>query len=625
MSDIIRLLPDSVANQIAAGEVIQRPASVIKELVENAIDAGAKTIDIVLKDAGRTLIQVIDDGCGMTETDARMAFERHATSKIKQATDLYSLHTMGFRGEALPSIAAVAQIDMRTMTEGQSIGTRLVINGSRVESQQPEACRKGTNLMVKNLFFNIPVRRKFLKKDTVELSAIMREFERLALVNTDVEFRVVHNDVTLHQILPATFKQRIIALFGKSMERQLIPVEAETSIVRISGYISLPEFSRRRGALQYLTVNGRNMRHPLFHKAILQCYSSLIPHDQQPCYFLNFTVDPESIDVNIHPTKNEIKFENEQPIWQILTAAVRESLNHFNAVPAIDFDREDAPEIPAYDPSKVTSPKLDIDTSFNPFTSPHSTSTPHAPHSAGGKVERPDSLRDWEKLYATFNNNPSAQQAVSQVESTVIDGLDTDTGVEGAMADQAAATIQLKNRYIAAPALDGMLIIDQHRAHIAVLYNRYMANLSSAGRMESQKVLFSESLELSPSQSAVLANISSELNTLGFEVRQDSENQWIIVSQPASPANMDAKSTLMRIIEAASGVSPEDSHEASAVHSSIAMSLAEASAIGSGRALSTLEREQLVASLMTLPNPRYTPDGRTVFINISMDDITGMF
>ncbi len=623
MSDIIRLLPDSVANQIAAGEVIQRPASVIKELVENAIDAGARTIDIVLKDAGRTLIQVVDDGCGMTETDARMAFERHATSKIKQATDLYSLHTMGFRGEALPSIAAVAQIDLRTMTEGQSIGTRIVINGSRVESQQPEACRKGTNLMVKNLFFNIPVRRKFLKKDTVELSAIMREFERLALVNTSVEFRVVHNDVTLHHILPATFKQRIIALFGKSMERQLIPVEAETSIVRISGYISLPEYARRRGALQYLTVNGRNMRHPLFHKAILQCYSSLIPHDQQPCYFLNFTVDPESIDVNIHPTKNEIKFENEQPIWQILTAAVRESLNHYNAVPAIDFDREDAPQIPVYDPTRVAPPKLDIDTSFNPFAP--KSATPRVQTYSGAKVERPESLRDWEKLYASFNTASAAQPVDTPAQPAVLDGMEAESApTEGAF-DQATATIQLKNRYIVAPALDGMLVIDQHRAHIAVLYHQYMSKLASEGSIESQKVMFSEPLELSPSQSAVLSDIASELRTLGFEVRQEAEGRWIIVSQPASPANMDARNTLMRIIEAASGATAEDSSDASTVRSSIAMSLAEASAIGSGRALSTLEREQLVASLMSLPNPRFTPDGRTVFVNIGMDDIAGMF
>ena len=336
MNDIIRLLPDSVANQIAAGEVIQRPASVIKELVENSVDAGATNIQIILKDAGRTLIQVVDDGCGMSDTDARLAFERHATSKIAQASDLFALSTMGFRGEALASIAAIAHVDLRTMRRGDTIGTRIIISGSKVESQQPEACQPGSNMMVKNLFFNVPARRKFLKKDSVELSNIMREFERLALVNPSVEFTLIHNDVVLHQLLKGSLKQRISDLFGKSLDHQLIPVETETSIVKINGFVGLPENARKRNPLQYFFVNGRNMRHPYFHKAVMQCYEQLIPSDVQPNYFLNFSVDPESIDVNIHPTKSEIKFENEQPIWQILVAAIKESLGKYNAVPSID-------------------------------------------------------------------------------------------------------------------------------------------------------------------------------------------------------------------------------------------------------------------------------------------------
>nr|MDE6048701.1 DNA mismatch repair endonuclease MutL [Paramuribaculum sp.] len=288
MSDIIRLLPDSVANQIAAGEVIQRPASVVKELVENAVDAGAKSIDIIIKDAGRTLIQVVDDGCGMSDTDARMAFERHATSKIAAAADLFSLRTMGFRGEALASIAAVAQVDLRTMPHDASIGTRLIINGSVVESQLPEACAPGSNMMVKNLFFNVPARRKFLKKDSVELANITREFERLALVNPGVEFSLVHNDSVLHKLMKGSFKQRIVDLFGKILDKQIIPVQTSTSIVTINGFVSLPQFARRRNALQYLTVNGRNMRHPYFHKAIMTCYENLLPAELQPNYFLDF-------------------------------------------------------------------------------------------------------------------------------------------------------------------------------------------------------------------------------------------------------------------------------------------------------------------------------------------------
>ena len=293
-SDIIRLLPDSVANQIAAGEVIQRPASVIKELVENSIDAGATAVQIIIKDAGRTLIQVVDNGKGMSVTDARMAFERHATSKITRADDLFTLHTMGFRGEALPSIAAVAQIDMRTMQKGVEVGTRIRISASKFEDQEPCACPPGTNLMVKNIFFHMPARRKFLKKDSVELTHILREFERLALVNPDVEFTIIHNDVTLHQLLPGTLKQRITALFGKPVGSKIIPVGTETSMVKISGFIGIPSAAKKRSAPQYFFVNGRNMRHPYFHKAVMSCYAELISPESQPSYFINFEVDPAS-------------------------------------------------------------------------------------------------------------------------------------------------------------------------------------------------------------------------------------------------------------------------------------------------------------------------------------------
>ena len=410
MSDIIRLLPDSVANQIAAGEVIQRPASVIKELVENAIDAGATNIKIILKDAGRTLIQVIDNGNGMSMTDARLAFERHATSKIKDASDLFSLHTMGFRGEALASIAAIAQIDLRTMRKEDSIGTRILISGSKVESQQPEACPPGCNMMVKNLFFNVPARRKFLKKDSVELSNIVHEFERLALVNTNVEFSLIHNGSTLHQLLPGSLKQRIIDLFGKSLDHQLIPIETATSLAKINGFIGLPENARRRGALQYFFVNGRNMRHPYFHKAVLQCYEQLIPSDQQPNYFINFIVDPDSIDVNIHPTKHEIKFENEQPIWQILSAAIKESLGKFNAVPSINFDAEDVPDIPTFKPNINAPHDLELDTSYNPFKPANEVSKtqhhiPSRVNNSSWQREFSSSTNNWEKLYEQFENS----------------------------------------------------------------------------------------------------------------------------------------------------------------------------------------------------------------------------
>ena len=512
MSDVIKLLPDSVANQIAAGEVIQRPASVIKELVENAVDAGATNIQIILKDAGRTLIQVVDNGCGMSDTDARLAFERHATSKIKAADDLFALRTMGFRGEALASIAAIAQVDLRTMRHGESVGTRIVISGSKVESQEPEACQPGSNMMVKNLFFNVPARRKFLKKDSVELSNIMREFERLALVNTDVEFTLIHNDAVLHQLMKGSLKQRICDLFGKSLDHQLIPVATDTPIVKISGFVSLPENARRRNALQYLFVNGRNMRHPYFHKALMQCYEQLISADTQPSYFIDFKVDPDTIDVNIHPTKNEIKFENEQPIWQILVAAVKESLGKFNAVPSIDFESVDVPDIPAFNPNANAAHGIDLDTSYNPFATTASTYKPSAIGGGAWRPERKAVAQDWQKLYEDFTEEREVygeSSALSQLLGA--ESIEEKAGQQemfDSSAKEAVSVMQIKNRYILSPSTSGLMVVDQHRAHIRILFDRYI-DLARNGDLASQRVIFPEVLQLSPSQNVILISAAS--------------------------------------------------------------------------------------------------------------------
>ena len=364
MSDVIRLLPDSVANQIAAGEVIQRPASVIKELVENAVDAGAKHIEVQVVDAGKTSIQVIDDGKGMSETDARLAFERHATSKIREASDLFALHTMGFRGEALASIAAVAQVELRTRLEGEELGTSLCISGSKVETQETISCPQGCNFNVKNLFFNVPARRKFLKSNQTELNNILTEFERIALVNPEISFSLHHNGTEMMNLPAIQLKQRIMGIFGKKINQELLPLEVDTTMVRVSGFVGRPDSSRKKGARQFFFVNGRYMRHPYFHKAVMDAYERLIPTGEQVSYFIYFDIDPSHIDVNIHPTKTEIKFENEQAIWQILTAVIKETLGKFNAVPSIDFDAEGMPDIPAFESSPysmVEAPKLDYD------------------------------------------------------------------------------------------------------------------------------------------------------------------------------------------------------------------------------------------------------------------------
>lgn len=634
MSDIIKLLPDSVANQIAAGEVIQRPASVVKELVENAIDAKATDITIVLKDAGRTLIQVVDNGTGMSPTDARMAFERHATSKITVANDLFALNTMGFRGEALASIAAIAQVELISMRRDDTVGTQIFISGSKVESQQPAAAAPGTNIMVKNIFFNVPARRKFLKKDSVELNNVLHEFERLALVNPDVDLTIIHNDVTLHQLRHATLKQRIGNLFGKSIERQLIPIETETSIVKLSGFVGLPENARKRGALQYLFVNGRNMRHPYFHKAILNCYEQLIRPEEQPNYFVNFEVDPSTIDVNIHPTKNEIKFENEQAIWQILNAAVRESLGKFNAVPSIDFDRDDdVPEIPAFDPNADAMPDFSASTDYNPFAE-----TPPAvpPAQPGWQRKSGNVFDDWDKLYRSFENTP---------ETTVhpdSDNLFTGGGTEGEDTDVVASringadnpgeavqtgsglpksTVQLNDRYIITPTATGLLIIDKHRAHVRVLYESYVKSCEGAP-IPSQKVMFPEAVNLTPARIAILNEYRDDITAMGFDLEAMSADTWVINGIPAGiddTDNVQLLTSLLDDLQTGTDITQRS------VRQSIALHLAKAAAVNAARQLSESEVEHLLSSLFSLATPAYTPDGNKVMAEISIAEIKSLF
>lgn len=634
MNDVIKLLPDSVANQIAAGEVIQRPASVIKELVENAVDAGAKCIKIILRDAGKTLIQVVDDGTGMSDTDARLAFERHATSKIRQAADLFELHTMGFRGEALPSIVAVSQVELTTMRRCDQIGTRLCISASRFESQEPEACAPGTSLMVKNLFFNFPARRKFLKKDSVELSHIMHEFERLTLVNPHLEFLLVHNDVTLHQLMAGSLKQRIASLFGKALDKQLIPVDTETPLVKISGFVGLPANARKRNALQYFFVNGRNMRHPYFHKAVMQCYEHLIPADEQPNYFINLHVDPETIDVNIHPTKNEIKFENEQAIWQILSAAIRDSLGRFNAGPAIDFDVEDAPEIPVFSPDATATHELIIDDAYNPFarTAPDPidwTGTPPPSRRSSSEsrhsfATRPAALNDWEKLYDDFmrKRDEGLSTAATDHRTTriTVEAPLIDAAPETVHADGPQPVLQLNNTYIITPARDGLMVIDQHRAHLRVLYDSY---LQQADRHEfvAQATMFPDLVELSAAQNAVLNDIAPRLRELGFILTYRGETTWSIDGIPSIVKDSSPRDLLLGMIETVTETGEELE---STLRDRVALTLAKGSAISRGRTMTIAEMDRLVSDLFRLHSPALTPEGKTVFTILPLDHLAHM-
>lgn len=642
-SDVIKLLPDSVANQIAAGEVIQRPASVIKELVENAIDAGATSVQIIVKDAGRTLIQVVDNGCGMSPTDARMAFERHATSKIDKADDLYSLHTMGFRGEALPSIAAVAQVEMRTMQKGEAMGCRIRISESKFEGSEPATCVQGTNIMVKNLFFHMPARRKYLRKDSVELSHILREFERLALVNTDVDFTIIHNDVTLHQLLHGSLKQRINGLFGKTLGSQIIPVGTETSMVKISGFIGLPNHAKKRGFQQFFFVNGRNMRHPYFHKAVMSCYADLISSEVQPSYFINFEVDPSTIDVNIHPQKHEIKFENEQPIWQILTAAIKQSLGKVNAAGAIDFDSPDAiPDMPVFLPDNNTvMPGIQTDPAYNPFDlregnfSKREEGVVEPSRLNSFNVERRKQSginRDWEKLYESFTNKRDA--AIESSLNTIPDmgelasamniNIEPEPQKEPelfSMSDTSVGMLSIDNKYIIMPARESILIINRHRAHVRVLYDDFMCRLNDA-TLPSQRLIFPESITLSPTQSSILSSVTSMVSRLGYDVAFLGDNVWSINAVPSLPGNASPVETLGRIISdiEETGELPE-----TALLRPAALALARSAAITPSQSMNDSETEALINKLTACPEYNYTPDGLKIIHSLSFHEISKMF
>lgn len=635
MSDIIKLLPDSVANQIAAGEVIQRPASVIKELVENAVDAGATEIQIILKEAGRTLIQVIDNGVGMSDTDARLAFERHSTSKIRKAEDLFNLHTMGFRGEALASIAAIAQVELRTCKRGEQLGTMIEINASKCVKQEPEVCPEGSNFMIKNIFFNVPARRKFLKANSVELNNIIREFEKLALVNHNVEFTVVHNDNVLYKLLPGTFKTRITALLGKNLDAQLIPLSVDTSLVKIEGFICRPEGARKRNFLQYFFVNGRHMRHPYFHKAVISCYEQLISNEAQPNYFLNFTVDPNSIDVNIHPTKNEIKFENEGPIWQIISAAVKEALGKYNVVPSIDFDNEDALAIPIFRGiENVDTPSINVDPNYNPFAASSSgkTTVPGGGNDyRSGKGRSATVDMDWQSLYGNFTKGANEQSETVKSSSLDLEEIivsskhniidEEDAPREQILIEASRKYMQLKGKYILSPQEDGLLIVDQHRAHIKVLYDNYMMQMSGENVI-SQRILFPEIINLSPAQNALMLELEPDMAKLGFSLSELSAMDWAINGIPQGLSGVNIKDLILQILDSveSGGASLQNM-----VYQHIALKVAQAGAFAYGRSLNDDEMEALVTDLFSRKEPNFTPDGKRTYNVFTFSQIAKLF
>lgn len=606
MSDVIHLLPDAVANQIAAGEVIQRPASVLKELVENAIDAGARYIQIIIKDAGRTLIQVTDDGKGMSDADARMAFERHATSKITDAGDLFSIRTMGFRGEALASIAAVAQVELRTRRVEDELGTMIEIAGSRVFRQEAVQCDCGTSFLIKNLFFNVPARRRFLKSDNVEKNHIFNEFYRIVLVNPEVEFSFFDGDEEIFHLPVTNTKLRIEQVFGSSKKKfnqQLLNIEAQTSLISIRGYIGRPEFAQKT-AHQYFFVNGRYMRHPYFHKAVMLAYNQLIQSGDNPFYFIYFDIDPQSIDINIHPTKTEIKFENEQAVWSILSATVKEALGKFNIIPSIDFDREGVPDIPANTRDvNITVPKTSFDPSYNPFGS--------------STYKRP--VNNWDELYRGFEKQEVNPEQSLFGDNQSAEVIQSKMNVEE---ERSGQYFQLKNRFILTSVKSGMLMIDQRRAHIRILYDQFLKELQERKGF-SQQLLFPEQITMMPDDISFFEQIKSDLRYVGFEFDGGQKNSYAVIGIPVQlKSSTHVVSLINEIIER---VKTATGDAVTVIHEQIALSLATNAAIAIGQSLGNQEMLHLVEQLFACPSHNHTPDGKPVMAIWTQEEILNRF
>ena len=608
MSDVIRLLSDSVANQIAAGEVIQRPASVVKELVENALDAGATDIKIIIKDSGRTLIQILDNGIGMSPTDARMAFERHATSKISKAEDLFAIKTMGFRGEALASIAAIANVELKTKRIGEEIGTSISISGSEFQNQEPIACPQGSNFLVKNLFYNVPARRKFLKSDRVEYRHILTEIHRIVLTNPDISFEVVFDNKIELKLNPENLRQRIINVFGKNLNLNLISIQTDTSIVNIKGYIAKPERTKKTTSEQFFFVNNRYMNHPYFRKAVLMAYDKLIPEGEYPSFFIYFDVDPANIDINIHPTKTEIKFEDEQAIFQILNATVKESLGKFNIVPSLDFEENITRDAHLTSTTVIKPPSINVNPDYNPFE------TKKTDRSISFKKE--NAPRNWERLYEqSTKNDPDdfylPESSPKHVQSSIHDN----SGVT--IEQQKNIFYQLKNKYILTSGKSGLIIIDQKRAHERILFEKFMSLLETRKGVV-QKSLFPIIYEPDVNSRAILLEVLSELNNIGFEIVMHGKDRFEIKGVPGDLVDIDPLKTIEQMVYVLGEISGDVQM---VLHEKIALSLAKTAAFKVGKILREEEMESLFYRLMSCSNHNYTLEGKKILEIISIEEI----
>ena len=619
MSDIIQLLPDSVANQIAAGEVVQRPASAVKELLENAIDAGANKIQLIIKDAGKALIQVIDNGCGMTVTDARMCFERHATSKVRKAEDLFSIRTMGFRGEAMASIAAIAQVEMKTRRYEDELGTLIEIEGSSVVKQEPVATAQGTSICVKNLFYNTPARRNFLKSNPAEMRHIIDEFQRVAMANPAVAFSLHHDGAEIYRLPSSALKQRIIHLFGNNYNERLIPVEEETSIINLKGFIGKPEFAKRTRGEQFFFVNNRFIKDPYLHHAVNRAYEELLTEENFPMYVLFIDIDPSKIDVNVHPTKTEIKYLEEKSIYAILHAAVKRSLGRFNISPTIDFEQETGSSamITPNAPEEIVPPTISFNPDFNPFAEEKSVSRDATyasfSKSYGGGGSMSPSTKNWGSLYEIAKNDDIEQQTL---------GLGLDEVEEQALPAQ-KQLMQLHNRYIISQIKSGLMLIDQQAAHERVLYERFLLHLEDR-KGASQQSLFPQTVTLSPNDYELAKSLLDDIKSLGFEVREFGKNTLVIEGIPVDlgSSNINETQLFEHLIEGFKNSQQElklDKRDA------LAKSMARNSAIKSGTMLGQNEMNMLIEQLFACKTPNFSISGKPVIQTIGLAELDKKF
>ena len=614
-ASIIQLLPDHVANQIAAGEVVQRPASVVKELLENAVDAKASDIKLIVKEAGKTLVQVIDNGLGMNTTDARLCFERHATSKIRQAEDLFDLHTKGFRGEALASIAAIAHVEMKTKQDQEELGNHIVIEGSKLVTQDVAVLPKGTSFAVKNLFFNIPARRNFLKSETVEFRHVMDEFQRVAMAHPSISFTLIHNGSELYNLPSSNYRQRIVNVFGGKTNEKLVPVSEETELINITGFVGKPEFAKKSRGEQFFFVNDRYIKSAYLHHAIMSAYEGLLKEGNQPSYFLYLQVPPHTIDINIHPTKTEIKFDDEHSLYAILRSAVKHSLGQFNVAPVLDFERDSNLDTPyQYKDKEADFPTIQVDSSFNPFA----TDKPAAKSlSSFGSYKRETSTASWESLYVGLKQETQELEKFSFESEEVTGKLFDDEAEE----TKTSSTYQIHKKYIVSAIKSGMLVIDQGRAHQRVLYEQFLTNIT-VQKASSQQLLFPLELYFSSDEMILLKELQSTLENTGFVFDAFNTDSVQISGLPILMAESEVSIVLEELINNLHNEIPESSFSQS---DSVAKSMAKSMAVKTGTYLSMKEQENLVNSLFACKDPNFSPFQKPTFITLTVEDLDKRF